>query len=75
MIKRQMFQDRLRSVRVEKGLRQQDVADKFGITRHAYQNYELGQRFPSFTMLNAIADFFGVSIDYLFGRTDNPQVA
>ena len=40
------------------------------ITEKAYQNYELMTREPKVEVLIRIADVFGVSIDYLVGRTD-----
>lgn len=75
MDREKIFQNRLRSIRNERGVSQRQAAQEFGITKVGYQNYESGRRQPSFDMLNALADFFGVSIDYLFGRTDNPNVA
>ena len=75
MFQQQAFQERLRLLRAEKGLSQRQVAEEFGITKIGYQNYEAGRHLPSFSMLNALADFINVSIDYLFGRTDNPRVA
>lgn len=67
-----VFQERLRLLRSEKGVSQKQVAESLGITETGYQNYEVGRRKPTFDILPAIADFFGVSTDYLFGRTDNP---
>ena len=75
MSRKQSFQERLRLLRTEKGLSQRQVAEEFGITKVGYQNYEAGRREPSLDALSALADFFNVSIDYLFGRTDNPRVA
>ena len=75
MFQKQTFQERLRLLRTEKGLSQRQVAEEFGITKVGYQNYEAGRREPSLDALSALADFFNVSIDYLFGRTDNPRVA
>lgn len=75
MTRQQIFQDRLRLLRAEKGLSQRQIAEEFGLSKIGYQNYEAGRGLPSFNILNAIADFFNVSIDYLFGRTDNPKVA
>ena len=75
MTKEQIFQERLRLLRSEKGVSQKQVAEGLGITEVGYQNYEVGRRRPTFDILPSIADFFNVSIDYLFGRTDKPQVA
>lgn len=75
MLQRQIFQDRLRRLRAEKGMSQRQIAEHFGITKTNYQNYESGRGMPSINILDALADFFDVSIDYLFGRSDVPQVA
>lgn len=70
-----IFQERLRLLRNERGISQKQVAESLGITEVGYQNYEVGRRKPTFNVLPSIADFFGVSLDYLFGRTDTPSVA
>jgi transcriptional regulator with XRE-family HTH domain len=59
-------------LRTKKGASQKQVAESLGITEVGYQNYEVGRRKPTFTVLPTIADFFNVSTDYLLGRTDNP---
>lgn len=69
------FQERLRLLRNKKGASQRQVADGLGITEVGYRNYEAGRRKPTFDILPLIADFFGVSLDYLFGQTDNPTRA
>ncbi len=65
-----MLQDRLRKLRVDKDLTQQDMADFLGITRPAYTAYESGRRQPDNETLSKLADFFTVSVDYLLCRTD-----
>lgn len=75
MLQRQLFQDRLRRLRAEKGMSQRQMAEHFGMTKSNYQNYEAGRGLPSLSMFDGLADFFDVSIDYLFGRSDVPQVA
>lgn len=69
-----IFQERLRQARQKKGLSQQKAAEGLGLTKIGYQNYEAGRSNPSFERLPTLADFFNVSIDYLLGRTDVPQV-
>lgn len=56
------------SLRKNRGLTQQDVADRLHITRSTYAQYEIGRRVPEYATLEKIADFFEVSIDYLVGR-------
>ncbi|MCH5153982.1 MAG: helix-turn-helix transcriptional regulator [Clostridiales bacterium] len=43
------------------------------IEQPAIFRYESGQSFPPYGVLMQYADFFDISLDYLFGRTDNPQ--
>ena len=63
---------RLRECRKKKGLPQIKVAIYCDITEKAYQNYELGVHEPKVSILMRIARFYGVSIDYLVGLTDDP---
>ena len=59
---------RLKELRKNKGVSQEQIANALGITFRAYQNYEYGQREPNIEMLNKMADYFGTSIDYILGR-------
>jgi len=62
---------RLRKLREEKELNQQDIANVLGITYNAYGNYERGVRSPDPETIRQLADFFNVSTDYLLGRDDS----
>jgi MerR family transcriptional regulator, light-induced transcriptional regulator len=64
------FASRLWELRTTRGLRQQDLAEKLGLSQSAIANYEKKLRFPDETTLGMIADFFGASMDFLLGRTD-----
>ena len=55
-------------------LTQKQLAENISVTEIAVQNYESGRRKPAFDILISLADYFNVSIDYLVGRTDNPDV-
>jgi transcriptional regulator with XRE-family HTH domain len=68
-----MFNKRLTSLRKSKKLSQAEMAKILGIHRGTYSNYESGNRHPDYETLQSIADFFGVSTDYLLGRSDDPQ--
>lgn len=57
--------DCLSKLRKERGLRQKDVAEALRIDRTTYVKYENGKSHPDHEMLKRIADFYGVSIDYL----------
>ena len=63
---------RLKKCRENTGLPQIKVAIYCDITERSYQNYELGLREPKVSILMRIARFYGVSIDYLVGLTDDP---
>ena len=59
---------RLYELRTEKGLSQRGMAANFNVSQGTYNNWENGKTQPSIEQLVSIADFFGVSIDYLVGR-------
>ena len=64
------FNERLKSLRKSMNLTQQDLASALGITIRQYQRYESGEQTTTLENLIAIADYFGVSLDYLCGRSD-----
>lgn len=68
------FSERLTALRKERGLTQKQVYVAVGMSPVGYQRYEYGDREPAYQKLLALADFFNVSLDYLAGRTDNPEV-
>lgn len=68
-----MLKNRLISLRKEKKKTQEDIAKVIGVTRPAYTAYERGLRSPDYEILESLADYFDVSVDYLLGRTDNPS--
>lgn len=69
------FKDRLVKLRKELGLTQEDFAQKIGYTRTAISAWEIGRNEPSNADTVKISDFFGVSTDYLLGKSDirNPE--
>ena len=58
----------LRELRKQKGATQSDIAKLLGFSTTAYQNYERGINEPSNKSLCILADFYGVTTDYLLGR-------
>lgn len=62
------FANRLRELRMSKGLSQGDLASKLGVSKSRISMYEVGSRQPDFEMLEKIADYFNVDIDYLLGK-------
>lgn len=64
--------ERLLTLRKAMGLTQKEVAEKLGISRQAYANYEIGNREPDHKTLIEIAKLFNVSLDYLLGKEEKP---
>lgn len=64
------FSDRLRDLRTATKMSQTTLGDAIGITIKQIQRYEMGTSEPTLSKLIALADVFGVSIDYLAGRSD-----
>lgn len=68
-----MYFRRLRDLREDRDLKQTDVAALLGIRQTVYSRYELGYQNLPLEHLLALADYYGVSTDYILGRTDNPK--
>lgn len=64
---------RLRQLREGMNLSQTQIGKLMGVPQSSIYRYEYGQSSPSFENMVKFADYFDVSLDYLFGRTDNPQ--
>ncbi len=62
--------DRLRELRKERNVTQQELADDMLVTTRTLGRYESGEREPRLPMVLDLADYFKVSIDYLVGRSD-----
>ena len=58
----------MQELRKAKKMSTTEVADAIGIKPRTYLSYETGEREPNLSVINAIADFYGVSTDYLLGR-------
>jgi len=65
--------DRIALLREKRGMTQEELSGKLGISRAALSHYETNRREPDIDTLNKIANFFGVSLDYLLGRTNDPS--
>ena len=65
--------ERLRSLRNGTGLSQKKLAEKFKITQAGLHRYEHNQAEAPYKTLLLYADYFDVSLDYIFGRTDQPE--
>ena len=63
-----ILQQRLIGLRQKEDLLQRDVADQLHIDRSTYSYYERGKTNPPLDILIKLADYFGVTTDYLLGR-------
>lgn len=63
-----MFHEKIKNLRKKKGVTGEFVANAVGLSESAYRNYERGVREPNFETLSKLADFYGVTTDYLLGR-------
>lgn len=66
-----IFSKRLKSLRQESGFTQQEVADKIGINRGSYSNWENGKREPTLENVVKLAKLFKTTTDFLLGVTDD----
>ena len=64
---------RLRALRDSVGVPQTRLAEILGTTQSSINRYENGQTTPTVELLRKYADYFDVSMDYIFGRCENPQ--
>ncbi|MCL2817320.1 MAG: helix-turn-helix domain-containing protein [Clostridiales bacterium] len=64
---------KLKALRESIRLSQKDLAERIGISQSAVNRYENNQSEASYNTLLAYADYFDVSLDYIYGRTDQPQ--
>ena len=62
--------ERLLLLRKERKLNQEDLVEPFDVSVRTYRRYETGEREPGVKTLWKMADFYGVSVDYLIGRSD-----
>ena len=60
----------LKELRKKRNLNQNELATILNVSNQAYQKYEYGTAEPTFDNLSKLADFYGVTTDYLLGRTN-----
>ncbi|MBQ7671073.1 MAG: helix-turn-helix transcriptional regulator [Clostridia bacterium] len=65
---------RLKEIRKRKKLTQVKVAIDLNMSQNTVSRYENGEREPGITELVKFADYYGVSVDYILNRTNNPEV-
>jgi K+-sensing histidine kinase KdpD len=73
-IKERVMINRLKELRFCKEKTQLQVQMETGIEQALLSKYENGVRIPPTDTLMILADYYGVSMDYIMGRTDNPKV-
>ena len=64
------MQLRIRDLREDKDLKQKDIADYLICDQSLYSKYERGERPLPLEYAEKLADYYGVSVDYLLGRTN-----
>lgn len=68
------FKTILRSLREKKGMSRKELSEFIGASQDQIYNWETGRGEPETSMLPQIAMFFGVSLDFLVGKSDNPDI-
>lgn len=66
--------ERIRALRTKRGFTQEEMAEKLGMNRANFSNYERNIAIPPGDTLAQIADILKTSTDYLLGRTDDPAI-
>lgn len=68
------FAERIKELRRKNGMTQAAAGKIIGLGQDSISVYERGLNYPEVRNLMILADYFGVSTDYLLGRTDNPEI-
>ena len=68
------FSERIKELRRKNGMTQEALGKIIEVGPDSIYVYEKGKAYPEVRNLMILADFFGVSTDYLLGRTDDPEV-
>ena len=73
-IKEHVMKTNLKKLRLQKKKTQLNVQMETGIEQALLSKYESGKRIPPTETLMTLADYYGVSMDYIMGRTENPEL-
>jgi transcriptional regulator with XRE-family HTH domain len=68
-----IFASRLKQARKSKGYTQIHMANFLGVIERTYQHYEQGQTEPKLDAIHKLSDYLNVSVDYLLGKSDDPN--
>ena len=74
MFSKNIFCERVKLLREANNLTQKQLAKNINISDKTISMIETKQRAATIEVMYALADYFNVSIDYLVGRTDNPEI-
>lgn len=69
-----MIYKRIRDLREDRDITQKEMAKILSCSQQVYSNYELGQRDIPTDILIKLSTFYGVSVDYILGITNNPKI-
>ena len=70
---KEIISGRIMVLRIKNKISQKQLGEYLSVTSQAITMMERGKRTPSFEILCKLADYFDVSLDYLTGRSDNPN--
>ena len=68
------FSENFKSMRKQRGLTQEQIAETLGVSCQAVSKWETNSSYPDISLLPIIADYFGVSVDYLIGHDTSKQI-
>ena len=69
-----MIYKRIRDLREDRDLTQKELARALSCSQQVYSNYELGQRDVPTDILIKLSRFYRVSVDYILGISDTPEI-
>jgi transcriptional regulator with XRE-family HTH domain len=69
-----VFNQRLKKIRNDKGLTRQQIFESTGVSTDTLKSWEYGNTKPTVENLKVLAQFYKVSLDYIAGLTDNPEI-
>lgn len=72
-VKLRSFGDKLKKIRIQYGMTQDNFADEMNISLDTVKNWEQGYNYPSIDMLVSIAEYFNCDFDYLIGQQETPS--
>ncbi|MCI8629733.1 MAG: helix-turn-helix transcriptional regulator [Firmicutes bacterium] len=67
------FSNKLKELRTSKNISQKQIASQLDIADRQYRRYENEEQQPTLPIIIKLANYFDISLDYLVGRTDNPN--